>query len=142
MAPSSSSSTEISGAGPVIVSNPGSDPLAGNDNWSQATPEGVGYNIHMYNGWLYAGVVDIANGYSVSRTQAIGNPPYTWVNVVTNGGYKSPAPSQYPMSMSVFDGRLYVGTVNPAKFASMRTTPGIWSWATRVNCPTAPGSTP
>jgi hypothetical protein len=101
----------IQGAGPIIAS---STPLLGNDTWTQVTPPTVSYyQMLEFNGWLYAGVVDIANGYSVVKTQAAGPPPYTWIPVVTYGGYRTPSPSQYPISMKIFNGRLYVGTVNP-----------------------------
>jgi hypothetical protein len=103
----------IQGAGPIIASKSGTDPLSGNDAWAQATPGSDGYyQMAVYNGWLYAGLVDIANGYSVVKTQANGDPPYTWVPVVTHGGYKGGTPAQYPITMVILNGRLYVGTAN------------------------------
>jgi hypothetical protein len=104
----------IQGAGPIIASLPGEDPLAGDNNWAQATPGGIDYyNMAVFNGYLYAGVVDSINGYSIVKTSATGSMPYTWTTVISNGGGLLPTPSQYPISMQIYDGRLYVGTVSP-----------------------------
>jgi len=77
-------------------------------------PELRVFELQEYNGFLYVGAVDMDGGYSVLKTDATGEPPYTFTPVVTNGGFL-PNPSKAVVSMHVFNGRLYVGTDGPAE---------------------------
>lgn len=106
----------IQAAGPIIASRPGLDPAGGDDNWEQVSPPSLQYyEMVVFNGWLYAGTVDLVNGYSVVKTQAQGTAPYTFTTVVPPGAYLFPNPSAYAISLHVFDGRLYVGTTGPSE---------------------------
>jgi hypothetical protein len=103
----------VDGQGVIIAS---SNPSAGDNAWTQVSPAGLQfYDMAVFNGWLYAGTYDVANGYSVYKTQATGTPPYNWIPVVTNGAGVTPAPSGIVVSMTVSNGRLYVGTAFPAE---------------------------
>jgi len=48
------------------------------------------------------------NGFSVARLNLQGSPPYSYVTVLPNGGYKT-LPNPIALSMQVYDGYLYVG---------------------------------
>ena len=95
------------GSGIILAS---SNPSAGNDAWQQISPAGLqAFELEVFNGWLYVGTFDPANGYSLLKTRATGTPPYTFVTVIDHGGELS-SPSDFVTSMRVFDGRLHVGT--------------------------------
>jgi hypothetical protein len=101
------------GPGVLIVS---AKPGAGNNAWFRASPLGMRiFEVQPFNGWLYVGALDAVTGYSILKTQATGIPPYTFTPVVTGGGHLAVSPSRNVVSMHVFDGRLYVGTDNPAE---------------------------
>ncbi len=92
------------------------NPAGGNDNFRQVSPPGMTvFEAAPYNGFLYVGTTDLQNGYSVLKTDATGEPPYSFTPVVTNGGYRTPRPSGSVLSMFVFKDRLYVGTDRPAE---------------------------
>jgi hypothetical protein len=101
----------IQGDGILIES---ADPAAGNDSFRQVSPAGMGvFEIMPFNGQLYVGVRDARAGYAVLRTDAEGEPPYTFTPVVVQGAYL-PEPSRGVISLQVFNGQLYVGTDRPA----------------------------
>jgi hypothetical protein len=58
---------------------------------------------------LYAGTMNPDTGFQVWRTRAEGRPPYRWQNVISNGAHRGPL-NESALSMTVFDGALYVGT--------------------------------
>lgn len=101
------------------------DPASG--NWQAVNVPGFGdpqnvaiFQIADFNGFLYAGVSNPANGYQVWKTNAQGTAPYTWNKVITNGAYRGPA-NQGVISMMPFRGRLYVGSGHaPSSDLSLR----------------------
>jgi hypothetical protein len=103
----------VDGQGVIIAS---SNPSAGDNAWQQVSPPGIQYyDMAVFNGWLYVGTYDLAGGYSVYKTQATGPAPYQFIPVVTGGGGLTPSPSGSVVSMTVSNGRLYVGTAFPAE---------------------------
>jgi hypothetical protein len=101
----------IWGSGPLLEAT---DPRGGNDSFRYVTAPGVQvFSVQEFNGYLYLGLQDDVNGYSVVKMTAEGNPPYSLTPVVTNGGFVQPA-SAAAVSMAVFNGSLYVGTGSPA----------------------------
>ena len=108
----------IQGSGVLL----GSDaPRSGNDSWAEVGPPGkMFFEMQPYNGWLYLGGQDYSGGYTVVKTRALGDP-YEFVTVVPGGGLLEASalngqkPSASVVSMHVFEGRLYVGTDNPAE---------------------------
>ncbi len=92
-------------------------PYAGNDTWQQVSPDDPDlrfFELQVYNGYLYAGSLDVDGGYAVLRTDAEGEPPYEFTPVVLKGAYL-PQPSKTVVSMHEYDGYLYVGTDGPAE---------------------------
>jgi hypothetical protein len=85
------------------------DPRGGNDNFREVGPSGVEISAIMpYDGELYIGTRDYVNGYRVIKTDASGDLPYEYTEVVGPGAYL-PVPNQEVLSMEVFENRLYVG---------------------------------
>lgn len=72
------------------------------------------FEIEVYNGFLWAGTgVQPQNDttpFSVLKTDATGEPPYTFTTVIPAGAYRKRNPAQAVVSMGVFDNRLFVGT--------------------------------
>jgi hypothetical protein len=106
----------IQGNGVLLASD---DPMQGNDAWEEVGPPGtVFFEIEPFNGWLYLGSLDMQRGYTVLKTKAEGDP-YQFTTVVPAGGLLQRVPGQKPsgavVSMHQFNGRLYVGTDNPAE---------------------------
>lgn len=98
----------IFGQGALIAS---SNPAVGNDAWFLASAPGLlFYELAAFNGWLYIGGFDPANGYAIFKTRAEGPPPYQLTLVVPPGAYLPVRPSKSVVSMQVHYGRLYVGT--------------------------------
>lgn len=92
-------------------------PYAGNDTWQQVSPDDPDlrfFELQVYNGYLYAGSLDLNGGYAVLRTDAEGEPPYEFTPVVLKGGYLL-QPSKTVVSMHEYNGYLYVGTDAPAE---------------------------
>ena len=71
------------------------------------------FEIETYNGFLWAGTgVNPQNDrtpFSLLKTDATGDPPYTFTTVIPDGAYGK-RPSAAVISMHVFGGRLFVGT--------------------------------
>ena len=108
----------IQGSGVLLGS---SSPRTGNDAWAEVGPPGkMFFEMEPFNGWLYLGGQDYSGGYTVLKTKAQGDP-YEFITVVPGGAFlKASAqngqkPSASVVSMHVFEGRLYVGTDNPAE---------------------------
>jgi hypothetical protein len=94
----------------------GENPAGGNDNFRMVSPPGLrAFDILPFNGFLYVATYDPVEGYSVLKTDATGTPPYTFIPVVTDGGFAEPLYSRGALSMHIFRGRLYVGTDRPAE---------------------------
>jgi hypothetical protein len=94
----------------------GENPSVGNDNFRMVSPPGLrAFDILPFNGFLYVATYNPIEGYSVLKTDATGTPPYTFIPVVTNGGFAEPFYGKGALSMHIFEGRLYVGTDRPAE---------------------------
>lgn len=109
------------GFGPVLMAD---DPARGNNNFRFALPEDItAFELQTHNGCLYIGAgtnpfADLGREpepFSVLRTEAQGQPPYTPITVVAQGGFRQSRPSYSVVSMHVFKGDLYVGTDQPAE---------------------------
>jgi hypothetical protein len=81
------------------------------------SPDIQPFELEVFNNYLYVGTIDTTNGYSVLKTRATGNPPYTFTPVVTHGawrknrlGKESYNLNEYVLSMCVFQDRLYIGS--------------------------------
>ena len=105
------------GAGAILESG---DPASGNDAFRQVSPPGQRvFELEVFNGQLYAGSGEpVGRGFSVSRTDALGTPPYAFVEVVSLGGYPecrplrrllTLCPNMTVLSMEVFGEALYIG---------------------------------
>ncbi len=102
-----SASLGLTGNGFVLES---SNPRLGNNSFRQVTPTPLQvYEMSVFNNALYIGAGDQAAGYSVWRTDASGDPPYTLTPVVTGGAGRGPVMTSV-VSMYPFQGRLYVGS--------------------------------
>lgn len=96
---------------PVVYES--SDPALG--EWRAVSEPGFGdldnrtiFELCAFGDYLYAGTVN-NKGFQVWRTEAAGDPPYTWTNVITNGAGRGGL-NQIAASMIVFKDALYVGT--------------------------------
>jgi hypothetical protein len=124
------------GYGSLIAS---ADPSQGDNAWFLAAPATTYfYAMAVFNGWLYLGTYDPANGYQVYKTQAQGMPPYALTLVVPAGGGLKNMPSQSVVSMFVHYGRLYVGT---ATFAEMVRINADDTWDLIMGAPRADPTT-
>lgn len=115
--------TDFIGSGVIIASE---NPAAGNDAWQQISPprpEFPVWIIEVFNNYLYAATglteqQDPTNpGYGVYKTDAEGEPPYTFIPVVENGGSQDKEPFRSPngLSFAEFKGQLYMGTNRPTE---------------------------
>ena len=97
----------IQGSGIVLEAE---NPAGGNNNFRQVSPSGALISaLKAYQGFLYLGVRDVANGYSVIKTNAVGSLPYTYVPVVEPGAGVVGQPNIEVLSMQIFRNQLYVG---------------------------------
>ena len=113
---------DLRGGGVIFESE---NPAGGNDNFRVVSPEGMKiYEMAVFNGYLYIGTDSIGpdgiDGYAVVKTDATGEPPYTFTSVVEKGGDRDTRPSLAVTSMHVFNGELYVGTDKPAELIRIR----------------------
>lgn len=100
----------VQGNGALIFSD---DPKLGDDAWRLAAPEDVRFfEMAVFNGQLYLGVFERGSGYGVVRTPAQGEPPFEFETVIEPGAFLTPVPSDYVLSMYVFQDRLFVGTAS------------------------------
>jgi hypothetical protein len=97
----------VQGSGPLIAA---SNPAGGNDEFQIVSPPATIVSAAaVYNGYLYIGVQDLAQGYAILKTDASGPPPYRYTQVVGNGGYQTRRPNHEVLAMEVFNDRLYIG---------------------------------
>lgn len=98
----------VQGSGVLLEAK---NPAGGNDNFRTISPpEMIVSAAESYNGYLYVGVRDLVNGYSVVKTDATGVPPYNYTTVIEQGGYKpSGEANSEILHMKVFKNRLYAG---------------------------------
>jgi hypothetical protein len=97
----------------------GSNPSAGNDNFRRVSPTGMlAFELIEFNNFLYVGSGEASwgVGFHVYKTDATPNTTgsYDFVPVISNGGDGPywPGPNNAVLSMTVFQGRLYVGGQN------------------------------
>lgn len=67
------------------------------------------FHMAEYNGYLYAGTMNIHEGFEVWKTDAEGAPPYQWKKVLACGAYRGKL-NQIAMTLISFRGHLYVGS--------------------------------
>ncbi len=66
------------------------------------------FEMAAFNGYLYAGTGNGINGFQIWKTDAVGQLPYTWTQVISDGAYRGPT-NEGTASMCPFKGSLYVG---------------------------------
>jgi ubiquinone/menaquinone biosynthesis C-methylase UbiE len=116
----------------IVVSD---DPARG--NWREACEPGfsdptnrTAFDLEVFNGYLYAGTVNIEEGFQIWKTDAEGEPPYRWTRVLSRGAHRGPL-NQIAQTLCSFEDHLYVGTaiqglrdhennVGPAPFELIR----------------------
>jgi hypothetical protein len=93
------------------------DPAVGNDSFRKiqvTANDYTPYEIETYNGYLYVGTGgQPAKGdppVSVWKTDAAGEPPYTFSQVIPPGAFRDKREGPAAISMFVHNGRLFVGT--------------------------------
>ncbi len=99
------------GSGAIFEST---NPMGGNNHFTQISPEGMEiFEMTSFNGYLYLGLADFRNGYSVVKMDVHKKKPYPITPVVTHGGYRKLWKSNAVVSMKVFKENLYVGCDSP-----------------------------
>jgi ubiquinone/menaquinone biosynthesis C-methylase UbiE len=91
-----------------------SDPARG--EWQLASEPHFGdpnnlsvFQLSEFNGFLYAGTLNIKEGYQVWKTDAEGEPPFKWQKVISHGAYRGKL-NQIAMTLTAFQDCLYVGS--------------------------------
>ncbi len=85
-------------------------PERGNDSYRTVSPEEVSvFEMAVFNGYLYVATDESNQGFRVLKTDASGDPPYTFELIIDHGGDRGIFPNKSALSMKVFKGRLYVG---------------------------------
>jgi hypothetical protein len=97
----------------------GSNPSGGNDNFRRVSPPGMlAFELIEFNNFLYVGSGEASwgRGFHVYKTDASPNATgsYDFVPVISNGadGPYFPGPNNAVLSMTAFEGRLYIGGQN------------------------------
>ncbi len=67
------------------------------------------YQMAGFNGYLYAGTLNVNEGFQVWKTAAEGSPPYKWKRIITQGAYRGRT-NQIAITMRSFKNHLYVGS--------------------------------
>jgi ubiquinone/menaquinone biosynthesis C-methylase UbiE len=105
------------------------------------------YEMAEFNGYLYAGTLNINEGFQIWKAAAEGEPPYKWKRVITQGAYRGRT-NQIAMTLCPFGDSLYVGSaiqnggidvannVGPAGIEVLRINPDD-SWDLVVGDPRA-----
>jgi hypothetical protein len=86
-----------------------SNPEQGDNAFQVIPPPTPGMQVSeiaVYNGYLYVGYRNEQTGFEVYYTN--GQPPYTYTQVITNGGY-NPYPNHEILHMLEYNGSLYMG---------------------------------
>jgi ubiquinone/menaquinone biosynthesis C-methylase UbiE len=99
----------VAGTSIVLVSrDPGRGKweLANLPNFGDPNNEGI-FEMGEANGFLYAGCVNLAEGFQVWKTDARGDPPYRWTRVLSRGAYRGRL-NQGTVAMTAFGDHLYV----------------------------------
>jgi ubiquinone/menaquinone biosynthesis C-methylase UbiE len=82
--------------------------LANEINFGDPSNEGV-FELGVFDGHLYAGTANIAQGYQLWKTDGEGEPPFTWTKILERGAYRGKL-SQGPVKMCAFRDHLYLTT--------------------------------
>ena len=103
----------IAGKGNMVVLT-STDPAGG--KWELAAEPHFGnpnnltvFHMGVFNDHLYAGTLNINDGYEVWKTDGEGKPPFRWQRVVRNGAYRGKL-NQVAMTLRAFGDYLYVGS--------------------------------
>jgi SAM-dependent methyltransferase len=95
----------------ILVSR---DPLEG--KWENACEGNFGnpnnlavFQMAVFNGYLYAGTLNVNEGFQLWKTDAEGRPPYKWKLVLTHGAYRGKL-NQVAMTLQPYGEHLYLGT--------------------------------
>lgn len=90
------------------------DPGCG--TWMPACEPGFGdpnnvsaFQMAIFNGHLYAGTLNIHEGFQIWKTSGEGPPPFKWTKVLGQGAGRRQF-NQIPMTMCAFGDALYVGS--------------------------------
>jgi len=67
------------------------------------------FHMAVFNGYLYAGTLNINEGFQVWKTDAEGEPPFRWKKVLSRGAYRGKL-NQIAMTLVPFKGHLYIGS--------------------------------
>ena len=67
------------------------------------------FHMAEFNGHLYAGTLNIHEGFEIWKTDAEGNPPFKWKKVISAGAYRGKL-NQMAMTLTPFKNHLYVGS--------------------------------
>ena len=67
------------------------------------------FEMIEFNGYLYAGTMNVNEGFQVWKTDAEGEPPYRWRKVLSHGAHRGKL-NQGAITLQPFRGCLYVGT--------------------------------
>lgn len=84
--------------------------------WLPASDAGFGdpangsvFEMEVFGDHLYAGTFNHSEGYQIWKTDAVGEPPFRWSQVITSGAHRGPL-NEAATSMCVFGDCLYVGS--------------------------------
>ncbi len=90
------------------------DPVRG--NWQVANPHSFGdpsnlsiHDMAVCGEFLYAGTMNVREGFQVWKTDALGEPPFRWTQVLDRGADRGPL-NQVVVSMCELNGDLYIGS--------------------------------
>ncbi len=98
--------TNYKGEGILVES---ANPQLGDNSFRQVSPFGEEvYEFSVFNNALYISTTG-SQGFSIYKTSATGNLPYSYKLIFANGGYNTSYPNQIAVSMKVFNGYLYIG---------------------------------
>lgn len=67
------------------------------------------FEMAEFNGYLYAGTMNVNEGFQIWKTDAEGMPPYKWKKVIAHGAYRGRL-NQGAITLRPFNGSLYVGS--------------------------------
>jgi hypothetical protein len=97
----------LQGSGALLES---SDPARGNDTFRRVNPDGMTVSaVIVFNNFLYLGLRDTANGYSVVRTNALGPLPYEFTTIVEPGGNLRQGKNSEILGVAIYRNMLYMG---------------------------------
>lgn len=101
----------VAGFTAVLVSE---DPVRG--EWKLACEPYLGnpnnlsvFQMAVFNGYLYAGTLNINEGYQVWKTDANGELPFKWEKILSHGAYRGKL-NQIAMTLTPFKDCLYIGS--------------------------------